>query len=107
MNRKELKKMEKEIEGIKKELMGIGEMRPGSLTRQYRKPNEKEGPYYQLSYMHKMKSRTDYVRPQFVEQTRNQITAYKRFKKLTQRWVDLGIAHAKLRVEIAKKELAK
>ena len=103
MDRKELKKMEKEIEGIKKELAGIGEMRPGSLTRQYRKPNEKEGSYYQLSYMHKMKSRTDYVRPQFVEQTRNQVAAYKRFKKLTQRWVELGIAHAKLTIEIAKK----
>ena len=107
MDKKELRKMEKEIEGIKKELTGIGEMRPGSQTRQYRKPTKKEGPYYQLSYMHKMKSRTDYVRPQFVEQTRTQITAYKRFKKLTQRWVDLGIAHAKLTVEIAKKELEK
>ena len=102
MGSKELRKMEKEIEGIKKELMGIGEMRPGSLSQQYRKPTEKVGPYYQLSYMHKMKSRTDYIRPQFVEQTRNQIDAYKRFKKLTQRWVELGIAHAKLTVEIAK-----
>jgi hypothetical protein len=107
MDRKELRKMEKEIKDIKKELMEIGEMRPGSLSQQYRNPTEKEGPYYQLSYMHKMKSRTDYVRPQFVEQTRNQIDAYKRFKKLTQRWVELGIAHAKLRVEIAKKELEK
>ena len=107
MGRKELKKMEKEIEGIKKELMGIGEMRPGSLTRQYRKPNEKEGPYYQLSYMHKMKSRTDYVRPQFLERTQGQVDTYKRFKKLTQRWVALGIAHAKLTVEIAKKEMRK
>ena len=107
MDTKELKKMEKEIEGIKEELMEIGEMRPGSLSQQYQNPKEKKGPYYQLSYMHKMKSRTDYVRPQFVEQTRNQIAAYKRFKELTQRWIDLGIAHAKLRVEIAKKEMAK
>ncbi len=107
MGSKELRKMEKEIEGIKKELMGIGEMRPGSLSQQYRKPTEKEGPYYQLSYMHKMKSRTDYIRPQFVEQTRNQVATYKRFKKLTQRWVALGIAHAKLTIEIAKKEMRK
>ena len=103
MGKKELKEMEKEIGEIKKELARIGAMRPGSLTRQYRNPREKTGSYYQLSYMHKMKSRTEYVRPQFVEKTQKQVAAYKRFKALTQRWVDLGIAHAKLMVEIEKK----
>ncbi|MCF6284588.1 MAG: hypothetical protein L3K26_05315 [Candidatus Hydrogenedentes bacterium] len=107
MSKKELDKMEKEIGEIKKQLARIGAMRPGSLTRQYRNPAEKTGAYHQLSYMHKMKSRTEYVRPQFVEQTRKQVVAYKRFKKLTQRWVDLGIAHAKLTLEIAKKEMVK
>jgi len=107
MGKKELKEMEEEIEGIKRELARIGPMRPGSLTRQYRNPAEKTGAHHQLSYMHKMKSRTEYVRPQFVEQTQKQVAAYKQFKKLTQRWVDLGIAHAKLTVEIAKKEMGK
>ncbi len=107
MGKEELKKMEEEIGEIKRELARIGAMRPGSLTRQYRNPVDKTGAHYQLSYMHKMKSRTEYVRPQFVEQTQKQVAAYKRFKKLTQRWVDLGIAHAKLTVEIAKKEMEK
>ena len=107
MSRKKIEKMEEEIEGIKKELLELGEMRPGSLSKQYRKPNEKIGAYYQLSYMHKMKSRTDYVRPQFLERTQEQVNTYKRFKKLTERWVELGITHAKLTVEMAKKEMGK
>jgi len=107
MSKKEIEKMEKEIVEIKKELLGIGEMRPGSLSTQYRKPKEKIGAYYQLSYMHKMKSRTDYVRLPFLEQTRKQVETYKRFKTLTERWVELGIAHAKLTVEMAKKEMEK
>ena len=99
--------MEKEIVEIKKALMELGEMRPGSLSKQYRKPKEKIGSYYQLSYMHKMKSRTDYVRLPFLEPTRKQVETYKRFKTLTERWIELGIAHAKLTVEMAKKELGK
>ena len=35
--------IEEKIAGIKKQLLEIGEMRPGSLTYQYRKPKEKEG----------------------------------------------------------------
>ncbi len=107
MSEKKIEEMEEEIGGIKRELMELGEMRPGSLSKQYRKPKEKVGAYYQLSYMHKMKSRTDYVRPQFLERTQGQVDTYKRFKKLTERWVELGIAHAKLRVEMAKKEMGK
>ena len=107
MSEKKIEEMEEEIDGIKKELMELGEMRPGSLSKQYRKPKEKVGAYYQLSYMHKMKSRTDYVRPQFLERTQRQVDTYKRFKKLTERWVELGIAHAKLRVEMAKNEIGK
>ncbi len=40
------------------ELSEMGPMRQGSLTLQYKAPAEKKGPYYQLSYTHKMKSRT-------------------------------------------------
>ena len=66
MSKARVRQIETQIERIKEQLQEIAEMRPGSLTRQYRVPKEKVGPYYQLSYMHKMKSRTNYVRPQFV-----------------------------------------
>ena len=78
-------------------------MRPGSLTLQYQAPKEKRNPFYQLSYTRDMKSRTDYVRPQFVNSLRQQIKNYNRFRKLTKMWVDLAIKHSKLKIAITVK----
>jgi hypothetical protein len=54
MSTKKLKQIENQIQKIKDELREIGEMRPGSLTLQYKVPKEKKGPYYQLSYTQEM-----------------------------------------------------
>jgi hypothetical protein len=102
MKNKRLRQVEKRIEKIKQELQGIGEMRPGSLTRQYRIPEDKVGPYYQISYTYKMKSHTEYVRPTFVKQIKIQIVNYKRFKKLIEKWIKLGIEHSTKKMAIAK-----
>jgi hypothetical protein len=56
---KKLESIERKIAQIKEELMGIGEMRPGSLTYQYQRPKEKRGGFYQISYTYKMKSKTE------------------------------------------------
>lgn len=89
------------IEKIKQQLLNIGEMRPGSLTRQYQKPKEKKGGFYQISYTYKMKSKTEYVRPEFVKDLKVQVTHYKKFKKLTQEWIELAIEHSQLNMKIA------
>ena len=102
MHQKRLQIIENQIARIKIKLQSIGSMRPGSLTQQYKTPKDKVGPFYQLSYTHHMKSRTEYVRPQFMAETKKQIAAYKRFRKLTDAWVDLAVEHAKLTLEIAK-----
>ena len=94
-----LKQIENRIAGIKRELAELGPMRPGSLTRQYKNPEEKTGGYYQISYTHQMKSRTEYVRPQFVPEIRRQIAAFKKFRKLTQTWVNLGIEYSRLKMK--------
>ena len=60
-NEKRLAQIEKRIEKIKAELIALGPLRPGSLTRQYKDPQAQSGPYYQLSYTRDMKSRTDYI----------------------------------------------
>jgi hypothetical protein len=103
MKNKKLCQLEKRIEKIKRELQKVTEMRPGSLTRQYRIPQDKVGPYYQLSYTHKMKSHTEYVRKEFVAEIRKQIFQYKRFKKLVQQWVELGIEHSKVQMGKGKR----
>jgi hypothetical protein len=91
------------IEKVKDELLQIGEMRPGSLTMQYRKPAEKRGGHYQISYTYKMRSRTEYVRPEFVEALKAQVDNFKRFKTLTQKWTDLAIEYSRLKMDIAKR----
>jgi hypothetical protein len=104
---KKLEQIEKKIEKIKQELQTVGEMRPGSLTLQYQKPKEKKGAFYQISYTHHMKSRTQHVRPEFVEELKEQIKNYKRFKFLMTQWVDLAIEHSLLKIELAKKATEK
>jgi len=99
-----LTQIEKRVEKIKREFQNIGQMRPGCLTCQYRNPKEKIGPFYQLSYTHKMKSCTEYVRPEFLAQIRKQISQYKRFKELVEEWIELGIQHSKMQIDRAKKD---
>jgi len=99
---KKLNQIEKKIAKIKEELARIGEMRPGSLTYQYQKPKEKKGGFYQISYTYRMKSKTEYVKAEFVQDLKGQIAAFKRFKKLIQQWVDLAIEHSQLKIRLAK-----
>jgi hypothetical protein len=108
------KRIEAQIEKLKARLLKIGEMRPGSLSKQYsacQKPGckcvdpvkpQKHGPFYQLSYSHRGKSTTQFVRPQFVTQVRKQLAAYKRFKGLTEQWVALALELSKLKMEEAR-----
>jgi len=103
MNDKRLDQIEKRIEKIKEAISKIGPMRPGSLTRQYKDPKEKSGPYWQLSYTRTMRSRSDYVRADCVAEVRKEIVAYKTFKALMEEWIDLGIESSKLRLKVDKK----
>jgi hypothetical protein len=107
MTDKRLLKIERQIEKIKQELLGIGEMRPGSLTKQYRNAKEKKWEFYQISYTHKMKSKTEYVRAPHVDDLRKQIIAYKRFKALVEKWIDLSIEHSKIKMEISNRNQLK
>jgi len=95
-----LLRIERQIEEIKQELMGIGEMRPGSLTKQYRDAKEKKWGFYQISYTHKMKSKTNYVRAHHVADLKEQIKTYKRFKKLVEKWIDLSIEHSEIKTTL-------
>jgi len=102
MSQKRIQQIERRIARIKKELQTIGPMRPGSLTRQYRDPENSAGAYWQISYTRQMKSRTEYVRRKWVAEVRKQIAMHKRFKRLIDQWLDLGIEHARLDMKIAK-----
>ena len=104
MSQKRVRQIEQRIERIKAELKNIGPMRPGSLTRQYKDRQHKTGGYWQISYTRRMKSRTEYVREEWVAEIRRQIAAHKRFKRLVDQWIDLGIEHSRLTMQIPGQE---
>lgn len=96
MSNNRLVTIERRIERIKAELAAIGDMRPGSLTKQYKDPESQNGSYYQLSYTLDRQSRTEYIRRESVADIRRRVSNYKRFKKLCAEWVALGIEHSRL-----------
>ena len=112
----QLQKIKTRIQKIKEELSTIGEMRSGSISKQYnvcgnpnckckdKKNPQKHGPYYQLSYVHKGKSSSQFIRQEFLVDTKKQLDNYKRFKKLVDQWIHLALQHAKLTREITKKQ---
>ena len=97
-----------EIAKMKKALLELGEMHPGSLSQQKRSRggsprgirkdgNIPWGTYHQLSYSHAGKGHTKYVRPEDVPEVRQEVENYRRFRGLTTKWVELAIKLAKLR----------
>jgi hypothetical protein len=99
-----LQRTEDRIERIKRELLALGPMRPGSITRQYRLPKERERPFYQISYTHRMRSRSEYVRPDNLATLRKETATFRRFRKLIDQWVGLALAASQLRVRNAQKK---
>ena len=59
MSEKRIQQIEFRLQQIKRALLEIGPMRPGSLTRQYKDPQHHLGAYWQISYTRRMKSRTE------------------------------------------------
>ena len=102
MTKKRLLQIEKRMATIKVKLAAIDEMRPGSLSRQFKDPENQSGAYYQLSYTRAMRSRTEYIASDVVPQIRRQVANYKRFKALSDEWVDLGIEHSRLKIKLTR-----
>ena len=110
-----IQSLQEKIQETKTQLMALGEMRPGSLSQQYNvcgKPGcrckdpknpKRHGPYYQLSYVHQGQSTTQFIRPELRATVRTQIATFKKFRKLTDRWGDLALTVAKLKLDAARR----
>ena len=97
------------IRTIQARLAKLGPMRSGSLSKQYnvcgtpgcrcKDPDHprKHGPYYHLNFAWGGRSQTEFVKPAAVAGLRKQLAAYKRFRALTNEWVEVSIELAKLR----------
>lgn len=107
MSARRLAQIEKEIEGIKARIAEIGVVRPGSLTQQFRDPRRRRGAYYQISYTHRMQSKTRYVRSDSLAEVRRQIRDYRKLKQLVERWIALGIEYSALSMRQRSREEAR
>jgi hypothetical protein len=102
MTTERLTEIQQRITKIKAQLAAIDDLRPGSLTRQYKDPAAKSGAYYQLSYTREMRSRTEYIARENLREVRGEIANYKRFKALTTEWVALGIEQSRLKMKLRR-----
>lgn len=93
----ELEKMERRIRALQARMAALGAMRPGTLSVQYRNPAEKKTPFNQLSYTHKGKSRSEYVRPESLAAVRKEVETYRKFRRLIEDVTDLSLEASRLR----------
>ena len=94
--------LEAQIEKLKQEIVRLGDLRPGKLSQQYNvcgkadcrckaDPPQKHGPYYQLSYTWRGRSRTEFVRRDDLAAVKEQLRNYERLRSLVEEWIDAGI----------------
>jgi hypothetical protein len=98
--------LQKQIQSLQHQLAQLGPMRPGCLSRQYRQPKLKKGPYYQLSYTYQMKSRTEYIPPDLVPQIQQELAEYQRYRELTRQWIELSIEWSRWKIKQWKQTTA-
>jgi hypothetical protein len=109
-----IQNLQQKIQTIQAQLTALGDMRPGSLSKQYNvcgKPGcrckdpknpKRHGPYYQLSYVHRGKSTSQFIRPHLLKTVKAEVATYKKFRKLTDHWIGLALTIAKLKLAAAK-----
>ena len=102
MHDTKIARLKEAIQKVKQEINAIGEMRPGSLSKQMRKGKDKYGAYWHLSYTHQGKGHTQYIREAFVNQVHGETEEFKRFRKLVDRLIALSIKRSERRMEIHK-----
>ena len=102
MTNKKVETLLKKIETTKNELTALGDMRPGSVTKQFHKRGDKKWPYWQISYTQNQRSKTEYLKDEFVEKIKTEVMTYKKFKKLVEKLVNLNVEISKERLNILK-----
>ena len=102
--------LEGQIRRIKSDLDGLGDLRPGSLSKQYNvcgnpncrckeDPSKRHGPYYQLSLTRKGRSQTKFVKKSQVREVKEQLRNYARLRSLVDRWIELSSELCQLRLD--------
>lgn len=98
--------IDKKILQLKRRLLALGPLHPGSLSRQYQvcgKPGCKcchpnkplpHGPYTKLTYVYHGKFTCRFVRAASVREVTKLVATFKIFRQLTDDWIALSIQRA-------------
>ena len=109
--------IENRIQKIKQQIAALGDIRPGALSQQYNvcgnptcrckaKPPLKHGPYYQISFTWKGKSRSQFIRDDDAEEASRQLENYRQLRQLVDEWVTLAVELSQLQM-LQRRALAK
>jgi len=104
-----IRAIEAQIAKVKQQLAELGELRPGTLSRQYTvcgsagcrckaNPPQRHGPYYHLSYTRHGKGGTRLIKKADLRAIRIAVANYARLKRLVDRWIDLATELSDLRL---------
>ena len=99
----------RQIEGVKRKLVALGDLRPGTLSTQFNvcgtpgcqckaQPPKKHGPYYQVSFTRKGKGSSKFVRKEDLPAIKKQLRNYQQMKELVDRWIDLATELSNVRL---------
>ena len=103
-----LQEIDEQILHLKNQLMSLGPLHPGSLSRQYQvcgrtgckcvDPHQPRphGPYTKLTYAYHGKFTCRFVRAGTVKEVAALLATFKNFRKLTDQWIALAIKRAEL-----------
>ena len=86
--------VQEEIDRIKREIVSLGHIHPGSLSMQKR---ARGGEYWHLSYSHAGNGHTEYIRKSDLSVVRKELNNHKRFRELISEWIGLEIELSKSR----------
>lgn len=109
MKSSKIKPLQQRIAALKAALVKLGDLHPGSLSKQYnvcgkpgcrckdpRRP-KRHGPYYQLNYVFRGKKTSLFIPTDQVTQLRTQLANYKALRRSSDQWVALSLQIAKIR----------
>lgn len=103
MGKKRIQQIEKRIDAIRQEIDNIGNIRPGSATKQKRSTRGKAyAEYWYVSYTFRGKGYTEYVPERAIEEVHQENQNYKTLMGLIDEWTELAIELSKLRIKMSR-----
>jgi len=96
-----IEKLIEKLDAVKAGLSEVGDIRPGSVTKQKRKKHGKVyAEYWYLSYTHRGKGATEYIPKVHITRINQELRAYKKFKRLVDDYIDLSIRLSQERTKL-------